>query len=91
MDSSQITVTVSGMQFSTTSLYGWMRQPTKCLCSCVSTLKSPLFVFIGQRVLNTLIVVDRYLRLMGDGFQTRQPRLESFYPPFVAGTDHIKV
>ena len=42
-----------------------------------------------QRIHNTLIVVDRYLRLMG--YKTipdsAEPRLESFYPPFVAGID----
>ena len=38
---------------------------------------------------NTLIVVDRYLRLMGDETipDSAEPRLESFYPPFVAGID----
>ena len=37
----------------------------------------------------TLIVVDRYLRLMGDKTipDSAEPRLESFYPPFVAGID----
>ena len=36
---------------------------------------------------NTLIVVDRYLRLMGDKTipDSVESRLESFYPPFVAG------
>ena len=38
-----------------------------------------------KRIRNTLIVVDRYLRLMGD--KTAEPRLESFYPPWVAGMD----
>ena len=57
------------------------------------TLKYTLFVFIGQRdkesMRNTLIVVDRYLRLMGDKTipDSAEPRLESFYPPFVAGID----
>ena len=46
-----------------------MRQPTKRRCSCVLSLK---YTFIcvcwwtRQRIHNTLIVVDRYLRLMGD-------------------------
>ena len=42
-----------------------------------------------QRSHNTLIVVDRYLRLMGDKTipDLAEPRLESFYPPFVAGID----
>ena len=50
----------------------WMttvRHPTKRWCSCVLTFK---FTFIcvywwtRQRIHNTLFVVDRYLRLMGD-------------------------
>ena len=42
-----------------------------------------------QRIHNTLIVVDRYLRLMGDKTipDSAEPRLESFYPPFVVGID----
>ena len=42
-----------------------------------------------QRIHNTLIVLDRYLRLMGDKTipDSAEPRLESFYPPFVAGLD----
>ena len=69
-----------------------MRQPTKRRFSCVLTLK---YIFIcvywwtRQRIHNTLIAVDRYLRLMG--YKTipdsAEPRLESFYPPFVAGID----
>ena len=73
----------------------WMttvRQPTKRRRSCVLTLK---YTFIGvywwtrQRIHNTLIAVDRYLRLMGDKTipDSAEPRLESFYPPFVAGID----
>ena len=69
----------------------WMttvRQPTKRRRSCVLTLKYTficVYWWTRQRIHNTLIVVDRYLRLMGDKrFQTR---LESFYPPFVAGID----
>ena len=73
----------------------WMttvRQPTKRRRSCVLTLK---YIFIcvywwtRQRIHNTLIVVDRYLRLMGDKTipDSAEPRLESFYPPFVAGID----
>ena len=36
-----------------------------------------------------MIAVDRYLRLMGDKMipDSAEPRLESFYPPFVAGID----
>ena len=73
----------------------WMttaRQPTERRCSLVLTLK---YIFIcvywwtRQRIHNTLIVVDRYLRLMGDKTipDSAEPRLESFYPPFVAGID----
>ena len=69
-----------------------MRQPTKRQCSCVLTSK---YIFIcvywwtRQRIHNTLIVVDRYPRLMGDKTipDSAEPRLESFYPPFVAGID----
>ena len=73
----------------------WMtmaRQPTKCRCPCVLTLKYTFFCVYSwtrQRIHNTLIVVDRYLRLMGDKTipDSAEPRLESFYPPFVAGID----
>ena len=69
-----------------------MRQPTKQRCSCVLTFK---YTFISvywwtrQRFHNTLIVVDRYLRLVGDKTipDSAEPRLESFYPSFVAGID----
>ena len=42
-----------------------------------------------QRIHSILIVVDRYLQLMGDKTipDSAEPRLESFYPPFVAGID----
>ena len=42
-----------------------------------------------QIIHNTLIVVDRYLRLMGDKTipDLAGPRLESFYAPFVTGID----
>ena len=73
----------------------WMttvRQPTKRRHSCVLTLK---YIFIcvywwtRQRIHNTLIVADRYLRLMGDKTipDSAEPRLESFYLPFVTGID----
>ena len=73
----------------------WMttvRQPTKRQRSCVLTSK---YIFIcvywwtRQRIHNTLIVVDWYLRPMGDKTipDSAEPRLESFYPPFVAGID----
>ena len=44
---------------------------------------------MGQTIHNTLIVVDRYLRLMGNKAipDSAEPRLESFYPPFVEGID----
>ena len=73
----------------------WMttvRQPTKRQRSCVLTLKYTcicVYWWTRQRIHNTLIVVDRYLRLMGDKTipDSAEPRLESFYPPFVAGID----
>ena len=42
-----------------------------------------------QRIHNTLIVVDGYLRLMGDKTisDSAETHLESFFPPFVAGID----
>ena len=42
-----------------------------------------------QRIHDTLIVLDRYLRLMGEKTipDSAEPRLESFFPPFVAGID----
>ena len=42
-----------------------------------------------QRIDNTLIVVNRYLQLMGDKTipDSLELCLESFYPPFVAGID----
>ena len=69
-----------------------VRQPTKRRRSCVLTLKYTFIcVYWGtrQRIHNTLIVVDRCLRLMGDKTipDSAEPRLESFYPPFVAGID----
>ena len=73
----------------------WMttvRQPTKRRRSCVLTLNYTficVYWWTRQRIHNTLIVVDRYLRLMGDKTipDSAEPRLESFYPPFVAGID----
>ena len=73
----------------------WMttvRQPTKHRCSCVLTLNYTficVYWWTRQRIHNTLIVVDRYLRLMGDKTipDSAEPRQESFYPPFVAGID----
>ena len=73
----------------------WMttvRQPTKRRRSCVLTLKYTficVYWWTRQRIHNTLIVVDRYLRLMGDKTipDSAEPHLESFYTPFVAGID----
>ena len=62
-----------------------MRQPMKRRCSCVLTLKYTficVYWWTRHRIHNTLIVVDRYLRLMGD-----KTIPDSFYPPFVAGFD----
>ena len=69
-----------------------VRQLTKRRCSCVLTLKYAFicgYWWTRQRIHNTLIVIDRYLRLMGDKTipDSAEPRLESFYPPFVAGID----
>ena len=69
-----------------------VRQPTKHWCSFVLTLKYTyicVYWWARHRIHNTLIVVDRYLRLMGDKTipDSAEPRLESFYPPFVAGID----
>ena len=71
----------------------WMatvRQPTKCNCSCVLTLKCNficVYWWTRQRIRNILLMVDRYLRLMGDKTvpDSAEPRLESVYPPWVAG------
>ena len=73
----------------------WMttvRQPTKRRGSCVLTLNYTficVYWWTRQRIHNTLIAVDRYLQLMGDKTipDSAEPRLESFYPPFVAGID----
>ena len=71
----------------------WMttvRQPTKRRRSCVFALKYTficVYWWTIQRIHNTVIVVDRYLRLMGGKTipDSAEARLESFYPPFVAG------
>ena len=73
----------------------WMttaRQPTTRRRSRVLPLKCTFICFylwMRQRIHNTLIVADRYLRLMGDKTipDSAEPRLESFHPPFVAGID----
>ena len=69
-----------------------MRQSMKRRRSCVLTLKYTficVYWWTGQMIYNIFIVVDRYLRLMGDKTipDSAEPRLESFYPPFVAGID----
>ena len=73
----------------------WMtmgRQPTERRRSCVLTLKYAficVYWWTIQIIQITLIVVDQYLRLMGDKTipASAEPRLESFYPPFIAGVD----
>ena len=73
----------------------WMttvRQPTKRRRSCVLALKYTficVYWWTIQRIHNTVVVVDRYLRLMGGKTipDSTEARLESFYPPFVAGID----
>ena len=68
----------------------WMttvRQPTERRRSCVLTWQYTficVYWWTRQRMHNTSIAVDRYLRLMGD---KTEPRMESCFPPFVAGID----
>ena len=52
-------------------------------------LKYAFYQWTRQRIHNTLIVVDRYLQLMGDKMipDSAEPRLELLYPPFVTGID----
>ena len=69
-----------------------VRQSTIRRCCCVLTLKYTficVYWWTRQKIHNTLIVVDRYLRLMGNKTSpySAQPRLESFYSPFVASID----
>ena len=69
-----------------------VRQPTKRKRPSVLTLKYTficVYWWTRQRIHNPLIVVDRYLRLMRDKTipDSAEPRLESFYPQFVAGVD----
>ena len=66
------------------------------LCFNLKTHFICVYWWTKPRIHNSLIVVDRYLRLMGDKTipDSAEPRLESFYPPFVAGIDlsyHIKM
>ena len=70
----------------------WMttvRQPTQRRRLTLKYTFICVYWWTRQRIHNTLIVVDRYLRLMGDKTipDEVEPRLESFYPPFVAGID----
>ena len=55
----------------------------------VFMLKYAFYQWTRQRIHNTLIVVDQYLRLMGDKMipDSVQPGLEAFYPPFIAGIE----
>ena len=55
------------------------KRPTSVFVLTVDDYKNPLH----------LDVVDRYLRLMGDKTipDSAEPRLQSFYPPWVAGID----
>ena len=69
-----------------------VRQPTKRRCSCVLTLSHTficVYWCLRQRIHNTLIVVDRWSATHGDKTipDSAEPRLESFYPPSVAGID----
>ena len=59
------------------------------LCLTLKYTFNCVYWWTRQRIHNTLIVVDRYLRLMGDKMipDSAEPRLESFNPPFVAGID----
>ena len=69
-----------------------VRQPTNGRRSCVLALKYT-FICVSwwtrQRIHNTLIVIDRYPRLTRDKMipDSAEPRLESFYPSFIAGID----
>ena len=73
----------------------WMttvRHRTKRRRSFVFTLKYTIirvYWWTRQRIHNTLIVIDRYLRLIGDKTipDSAELRLESFYLPFIAGID----
>ena len=81
------------MQLSATSLFGWRRWDNLRNADVpVFNLKIHFYLCLlvnETKNHNALIVVDRYLRLMGDKTipDSAEPRLESFYPPFVAGID----
>ena len=59
------------------------------LCFNLKYTFNCVYWWTRQRIHDTLIVIDRYLRVMGDKTipDSAEPRLESFYPPFVAGID----
>ena len=71
----------------------WMTMVRQCMKrwrSCVFKMHLIcVYWWMRQRIHNTLIVVDRCQRLMGDETipDSAEPRLESFYPPWVAGID----
>ena len=52
-----------------------------------TTYETPMFLCFNIKI--QFYLVDRYLRLMGDKTipDSAEPRLESFYPSFVAGID----
>ena len=56
---------------------------------CVSKFRYDFYRWTRQRIHNTLIAVDWYLRLMEDKTipDSAEPRLESFHPSFIAGID----
>ena len=55
----------------------------------VLMLKYDFYQWMRQRIHITLIVVDRYLQLMGDKMipDSAEPHLELFYPPFIEDID----
>ena len=62
-----------------------VRQPTKHRRFCVLTLNTPLFVFIGERDKNPQRLDCG--RSIHATHGSAEPRVESFYSPFVAGID----
>ena len=76
----------------THQLLSWvttMRQLMTCLYRGAFRLNFTLYWWTTTKIHKTLIVINRYLRLMGDkttqGLADR--RLNYFYPPLVAGID----
>ena len=70
----------------------WMRTVGNCDALIIAVFLCLNMFYIDewwQRIHSTLSVVDRYLRLMGDNMipDTAEPRLESFYSPYVTGID----